>query len=54
MLAIDTLVGMGCEFRSQEANELARDGPNQVLLRDELIAAVQPNDVPRKPPRDLQ
>lgn len=46
---IDTLVGLGYNFLSQDQNELARDGLNQVLLRDEFIASVQRlNDVPEE------
>ena len=44
--AIDALVGLDYEFLPQEAAEAARDGLNQVLLRDAFIESVQRlNDV---------
>lgn len=44
--AIDYLRGLGYEYVEPEANELARDGLNQVLFRDHLQEAVQRlNDV---------
>ncbi len=39
--AIDFLVGLGYTFLDRQGNELGRDGLNQVLLRDEVLAAVQ-------------
>lgn len=39
--AIDLLTGLGYDHLPPAANELARDGLNQVLLRDHVVAAVQ-------------
>jgi type I restriction enzyme, R subunit len=39
--AIDVLTGLGYDYLPAEQNELARDGLNQVLLRDHVIEAVQ-------------
>jgi len=39
--AIEVLVGMGYSFLGEEEHEGARDGGNRVLLREEVIGAVQ-------------
>lgn len=39
--AIDVLTGLGYEYLAAEQNEVARDGLNQVLVRDHVIDAVQ-------------
>ena len=46
--AIDALVAMDYTFLPQDQNELARDGLNQVILRDEFLTAVRRlNKVPK-------
>ena len=46
---IDLLVGMGYQWLRPAKNEVARDGLNRVLLRDEVIGTVQRlNDVPEE------
>lgn len=39
--AIDVLIGLGYDYLPAAQNEVARDGLNQVLLRDHVIEAVQ-------------
>ncbi len=39
--AIDGLTGLGYDYLPSAANQLARDGLNQVLLRDQVIESVQ-------------
>ena len=38
---VDELVALGWHWLRPKDNELARDGLNQVILRDEFIAAIQ-------------
>ena len=38
---VDELVTLGWQWLKPKDNELARDGLNQVILRDECLAAIQ-------------